>query len=136
MTVKFFVFVFVFVLRKINPELTSAANPPIFAEEDWPWANTRVHLLLFYMWDTCHSMACQAVPCPHPGSGPGSPGLANPGPGCQSEKCELNRCLTGRPLIDCEVFVCIVEVKHLPPTVVIILITVFNKKTSERKIKT
>ena len=27
---------FLFVLRKISPELTSAANPPVFAEEDWP----------------------------------------------------------------------------------------------------
>ena len=26
---------FFFFLRKINPELT-AANPPLFAEEDWP----------------------------------------------------------------------------------------------------
>ena len=25
-----------FFLRKIGPELTSAANPPLFAEEDWP----------------------------------------------------------------------------------------------------
>ena len=25
-----------FFLRKISPELTSAANPPLFAEEDWP----------------------------------------------------------------------------------------------------
>ena len=48
---------FFFVLRKISPELTSAANPP-----------------LLYMWDACHSMACQAVPCPHPGSEPGNPG--------------------------------------------------------------
>ena len=23
-------------LRKISPELTSTANPPLFAEEDWP----------------------------------------------------------------------------------------------------
>ena len=30
-----FVF-FVFFLRKISPELSSAANPPLFAEEDWP----------------------------------------------------------------------------------------------------
>ena len=29
-----FLFCFVF-LRKISPELT-AANPPLFAEEDWP----------------------------------------------------------------------------------------------------
>uniref|UniRef100_A0A9L0ISJ4 Transmembrane protein 50B n=1 Tax=Equus asinus TaxID=9793 RepID=A0A9L0ISJ4_EQUAS len=26
----------VFFLRKISPELTSAASPPLFAEEDWP----------------------------------------------------------------------------------------------------
>ena len=25
-----------FFLRRISPELTSAANPPLFAEEDWP----------------------------------------------------------------------------------------------------
>ena len=27
---------FVLFLRTISPELTSAANPPLFAEEDWP----------------------------------------------------------------------------------------------------
>ena len=27
---------FFFSLRKISPELTSATNPPLFAEEDWP----------------------------------------------------------------------------------------------------
>ena len=27
---------FVLFLRKISPELTSAANPPLFAEEYWP----------------------------------------------------------------------------------------------------
>ena len=27
---------FFFFLRKINPKLTSAANPPLYAEEDWP----------------------------------------------------------------------------------------------------
>ena len=33
----FLVFLFFFFfLRKISPELTSAANPPLFAEEDWP----------------------------------------------------------------------------------------------------
>ena len=30
-----FCFVLFFFLRKITPELT-AANPPLFAEEDWP----------------------------------------------------------------------------------------------------
>ena len=27
---------YLFILRKVSPELTSAANPPLFAEEDWP----------------------------------------------------------------------------------------------------
>ena len=43
--------------QKISPELTSAANPPLFAEEDWPWANIHAHLPLLYTWDTRHSMA-------------------------------------------------------------------------------
>ena len=30
-----FKIIFIF-LRKISPELTSAADPPLFAEEDWP----------------------------------------------------------------------------------------------------
>ena len=30
-----FLFLFFF-LRKISPDLISAANPPLFAEEDWP----------------------------------------------------------------------------------------------------
>ena len=30
------VFFCFFFLRKISPELTSAANPPLFAEEAWP----------------------------------------------------------------------------------------------------
>ena len=64
---------FDFVLRKISPELTSAANPPLFAEEDWAWANIRAHLSLLYTWDAYHSMAWQAVLCPHPASK-----LANP----------------------------------------------------------
>ena len=28
--------VFFFFLRKISPKLTFAADPPLFAEEDWP----------------------------------------------------------------------------------------------------
>ena len=27
---------YLFILRKISPKLTSPANPPLFAEEDWP----------------------------------------------------------------------------------------------------
>ena len=65
-----------FFLKKLSPELTSAANPLLFAEEDWLWANVHAHLPLLCMWDTCHSMACQVVPCPHPGSEPANPRLA------------------------------------------------------------
>ena len=83
----FILFIY-FLGGKINPELTSAANPPLFAEEHWPWANVRAHLPLLYMWDAYHSMACQAVPCLHPGSEP-----ANPGPP-RSGMCVLNRFAT------------------------------------------
>ena len=62
-----------FFLRKISPELTSAANLPLSAEEAWPWANIGAHLRLLYMWDTYHSMAYLVVPRPHPESE-----LANP----------------------------------------------------------
>ena len=79
---------FFFFLRKISPELTSAAKSPLSAEEDWPWANIRAHLPPLYTWDTCHSMVCQAVPCMHPGSK-----LVNSGG--QSGMCALNRCATG-----------------------------------------
>ena len=65
---------FFFFLRKISPELTAATNPPLFAEEDWPWANIRAHLPLLYMWDACHSTAWQVVLWPHPGSKPATPG--------------------------------------------------------------
>ena len=55
-----------FFLRKFSPELTSAANP-LFAGEDWPWANNHAHLALLYMWDTCHRMAWQVVHRSAPG---------------------------------------------------------------------
>ena len=60
--------------KKIRPELTSAANPPLFAEQDWPRANILAHLPPLYKWDTYHSMACQVVPCPQQGSKPWNPG--------------------------------------------------------------
>ena len=41
------------------------------------------------MWDAYHSMACQGVPCPNPGSE-----WANPGP-LRSRTCALNCCTTG-----------------------------------------
>ena len=46
-----FFFLF-FLLRKISPNLTSAAYLPLFAEEDRAWASIYAHLPLFYMWDT------------------------------------------------------------------------------------
>ena len=76
-----------FFFRKISPELT-AANPPLFAEKDWPWTNIHAHHSLLYTWDAYHSMACQAVPCLHPGSEP-----VNPGPR-RSGMCKLNHCAT------------------------------------------
>ena len=79
-----FCFVFLF-LRNINPELTSATNPPLFAEEDWPWSNIHAHLPLFYMQDAYHSMACQVIPCLHLGSEAANPGSWN-------RTCKINRC--------------------------------------------
>ena len=29
-------FLFLFLFRAVSPKLTSAANSPLFAEEDWP----------------------------------------------------------------------------------------------------
>ena len=43
-------------VRKISPELTTA-NPPLFAEEGWPWASICAHLRVLYTWDAHHSMA-------------------------------------------------------------------------------
>ena len=56
-----------FILRKISPELASATKPPLFAEEDWPWANICAHLPLLYMWDTClpqHGLPSGAMSAP------------------------------------------------------------------------
>ena len=78
-----------FSLRKISPELTSAANPPLFAEEDWLRANIRAHLPLLYMWDVYQSMAF-AKQC-HVRT----QDLNQRTPGCQSGTCKLNCCTTG-----------------------------------------
>ena len=56
----FFLF-FILLLRNISPELTSVANPPLFAEEDWPWATICACLPLFHMRDAYHSMVWQVV---------------------------------------------------------------------------
>ena len=53
--------IFKFFLRKISPELTSATNPTLSAEEDQPWANICAHLPLLYVWDTCHGMTWWVV---------------------------------------------------------------------------
>ena len=81
-------FLFFLFLRKISPELTSAANPPLFAEEDWPWANIHAHLPLLYLWHAYHSMACWVVPCRHLASELVNPGLL-------SRTFAFNRCATG-----------------------------------------
>ena len=60
-------FSFLFFLRKISPELTSATNSPPPAKEDWPWAKICTHLPPLYMWDACHSMALWAVHRSAPG---------------------------------------------------------------------
>ena len=57
-------------LRKISPELTSAAKPPLFPEEDWPWANIRA--CFFYFIYGMPATVWPAKQClgPHPGSEP------------------------------------------------------------------
>ena len=61
------IYIYIYILSKISPELTSPTNPPL-GEEDWPWAHIHAHVPLLYMWDACHSMASWVVPRPHPGS--------------------------------------------------------------------
>ena len=77
-------------MRKISPELTTA-NPSLFAEEGWPWANICAHLPLLYMWDT--TSACLVKWCHVHTQDPN-----RRTPGCRRGTCELNRWATGRPL--------------------------------------
>ena len=79
-------------LRKISSELTSATNPPLFAEEDWPWANIHSHLPLLYMWDAYHSMAWQAGDMSAPGIQTGEPRAA------KAERVPLTTAPLGWPL--------------------------------------
>ena len=81
-------FSFFFFLRKISPEVTSAANPPLFAEEDWSWANIHAHLPLLYMWDTV--LAWLAMQCHVHTQDPNQRT-----PGHRSRMCKLNRCTMG-----------------------------------------
>ena len=77
-----------FFLRKIRPEQASAANPPLFAEEDWPWAHIRAHHPLPYMWTpTTAWLAKRCHVCTW------DPNRQTPG--CQSGTCALNCCATG-----------------------------------------
>ena len=83
--------IFFFFLTKISPELTTA-SPPLFAEEDWPWANICAHLPLLYTWDAYHSMAF-AKQC-HVRSR--NPNRRTPGRG-EVERAHLTAAPPGRP---------------------------------------
>ena len=77
-----------FFLRKISPELTFAANHPLFAEEDWPWANICAIFLCFICGTPV--IAWFAKQC-HVRTGDPNQWT----PGAQSGMCTLNRCATG-----------------------------------------
>ena len=59
-------------LRKISPELTSATNPPLFPEEDWPWANI-VLLFLYFIWGRRPPHGVQSSAMSAPGIRTGEP---------------------------------------------------------------
>ena len=61
-------------VRKIGLELTSVINPPLFAEEDWPWANICAHLPLFCMWDAATAWLDELCLSPHLRFEPANPG--------------------------------------------------------------
>ena len=67
--------IFFFFLRKINPELTCAVNPPLFAEEDWPWANICTHLPLLFTCGMPATASHKRWVGPHRGSELVNPGL-------------------------------------------------------------
>ena len=78
--------------RKISPELTTA-SPPLFAEEDWPWASIHSRLPLLYTWDTYHSMAFAEQCHVHTRD----PNRQTPGHQ-EAERAHLTSTLLGRPL--------------------------------------
>ena len=85
-----FIYLFIF-LRKISPELTSFANPPLFAEEDSARANIHAHLPLLYMWDAYHSMAL-------PSSAMSAPGIQTSEPwAAKAERVRLTTAPLGQP---------------------------------------
>ena len=79
---------FLLLLRKISPEVTSA-NPTLFAAEDWPWANIHAHLPLHFICGTL-ATAWLSKRCHVPTWDPNRWTL-----GCWSGMCEPNRCTTG-----------------------------------------
>ena len=83
-----FTYLFIFLLRKISPELTSATNSPLFAEEGWPWANIHAHLPPLSMWNA--ATAWLAKRC-HVHTW--DPKWRTPAR--RSRMCELNRCAIG-----------------------------------------
>ena len=77
-----------FFFRIISPELTSAANPPLFTKEDWPWANIRAHLPPSYMWDAATAWLAKRCHVR-------TRDLNRRTPGRQNRTWELNHCTTG-----------------------------------------
>ena len=55
-----YLFIYLFLVRKIGPELTSVANLPHFLEKDFHSANICSNLCLFYVWH-CHGVAWGAM---------------------------------------------------------------------------
>ena len=76
-------------LRKFSPELTTA-NPPLFAEEEWPEL-TSVPILLYFLCGT-PTAAWRAKRCHVHTRDP-----KRQTPADRSRTCALNRCTTGRP---------------------------------------
>ena len=84
-----FYFLLIYLCILISPELTPVANPPLFPEEDWSWANIRAHLPLRSMWDTATALLdkrCHVC----------TRDLNWWTLGPQSRMCKANRCTTGR----------------------------------------
>ena len=82
-----------FFSRKFSPELTTA-NPPLFAEEDWPWANIHAHIPLLFICGT-PTTAWLVTQCHVRTQDPNQRTL-----GHWSGMCELNCCATGLTLPD------------------------------------
>ena len=82
---------FSFILRKMSPELTSAASPPLSAEEHWPWANIHAHLPLLYMWGCLPQHGLPSGAMSIPGIRTGEPRAA------KAERAHLTTAPPGQP---------------------------------------